>query len=547
MGEVYKARDPRLDRTVAVKISREQFSERFEREAHAVAALSHPHICTLYDVGPNYLVMEYLEGETLAARLAKGPLPVREALKYAVQIASALDAAHRLKITHRDLKPQNIILTRSGAKLLDFGLAKIKPAPADDRTLTQALTGAGTIVGTFQYMAPETLAGAEADDRSDIFAFGAVLYEMLTGRRAFDGKSQATIIGAILHTEPRPLRAEQPLVPAALEHLIGKCLAKDPEERWQNAHDLAGELQWIGDAGSQVGVPAVPLEHRITRKRLSRILSAVLAVALIGTTSIAVRHWREQPPASHPIRFRIEPPPGQGGIGTFVLSPDGDKMAFSFGSAGRSRVYLRSFNSLTAQPLAGAEDGFPLAFSPDGRSIALVAGNHLRRIDPSSGAEQTICDLGNLRPFTASWSKDDVLLFGTSGGPLMQVPASGGVPQPASIMDRSREEGFQVVGSFLPDGRHFLFFTTSVSYGRRTVLVGRLGDLQWRKIILEGTGPARYAAPGKVMYTRENSLVARAFDVGKLEFAGEPIPIANGLAGIQQAPNMSPFFRCVRR
>ena len=249
MGEVYKARDQRLDRTVAVKVSQEQFGERFGREAHAVAALSHPHICTLYDVGPNYLVMEYLEGETLAARLAMGPLPVRETLKFAVQIASALDAAHRLKITHRDLKPQNIILTRSGAKLLDFGLAKIKPAaPTDDRTITQALTGDGTIVGTFQYMAPETLGGAEADGRSDIFAFGAVLYEMLTGRRAFDGKSHATIIGAILHTEPPSVRAAQPLVPPALEHLIQTCLAKDPEERWQNAHDLSGELQWIADA-----------------------------------------------------------------------------------------------------------------------------------------------------------------------------------------------------------------------------------------------------------------------------------------------------------
>jgi len=268
MGEVYKARDPRLDRTVAIKTSREHFSERFGREAHAIAALNHPHICTLYDVGPDYLVMEYIEGETLAGRLAKGPLPVHEALQIAVQIAGGLDTAHRLNITHRDLKPQNIMLTRTGAKLLDFGLAKMKPATAgDDRTLTKALTSEGAIVGTYQYMAPETLGGAEADARTDIFSFGAVLYEMLTGHRAFEGASQATIIGAILHTEPPPLSTTQPLVSPALEHLVTKCLAKDPEERWQSARDVAGELQWIADAGRYLAdAIAVVGDVEITRR-----------------------------------------------------------------------------------------------------------------------------------------------------------------------------------------------------------------------------------------------------------------------------------------
>ena len=544
MGEVYQARDPRLDRTVAVKISQEQFTERFGREAHAVAALNHPNVCTLHDVGPNYLVMEYIEGETLASRLAKGPLQVREALKYAVQMAGALDAAHRLNIIHRDLKPQNIMLTRTGAKLLDFGLAKVRPASGeDDRTLTKSLTGEGTIVGTYHYMAPEVLSGAEADARADIFAFGAVLYEMLTGLRAFDGKSRATIIGAILHTEPPPLSSKQPLASPALEHLVNKCLAKDPEERWQSARDLAGELEWIASAGSQTGVPAVVAEKMISWHRLPWMIAAVLGLALAASTTVAVRHWLEEPSPSRPIRLRIEPPPGNRAIGSFVVSPDGDKMAFSSGGPAASRIYLRSFNSLTAQPLSGTEGGFPLAFSPDGRSLAVSAGSRLRRVDLSSGTEETICELRNVNDArSGSWSRNNALLFVTVGGPIMEVSAGGGVARPATAIDRSREEGNHASPSFLPDGRHFLYSAFSVSWGRRAVLVGRLGDPQWRKIILEGTGPAQFAAPGYVFYTRENSLVARPFDTSRLEFAGDPTPIADGLASIPQAPNLSPFF-----
>src|SRR5579863_5218786 len=305
MGEVYRARDSRLDRTVALKVSKREFTQRFEREARAVAALNHPHICTLFDVGPNYLVMEYVEGAPL-----KGPLPVDEALRLAAQIADALDAAHRKGIVHRDLKPANVMVTKSGVKLLDFGLAKIQTPTDTEETITKALTNEGTILGTMQYMSPEQLQGKEADARSDIFAFGLVLYEMLTGKRAFQATSQASLIGAILHTEPPPLSTLVPAPPPALERLVRKCIAKDPDNRWQSARDIAGELQWIAEGGSQAGVPAPGIDRQPGRERAAWIVAALLAVFAIAAIAVAVRHQRETSPSGQTVRFRLDLPEG---------------------------------------------------------------------------------------------------------------------------------------------------------------------------------------------------------------------------------------------
>ncbi|MEO6258963.1 MAG: serine/threonine-protein kinase, partial [Thermoanaerobaculia bacterium] len=292
MGEVFRGRDTRLDRPVAIKVlpaslaGNEQFRARFEREAKTISQLNHPNICTLYDIGhesgTSYLVMELLEGESLADRLVRGPLPLADVIRYGAQIAAALDRAHRAGITHRDLKPGNVVITKSGAKLLDFGLAKSSATPVlvsvDGATEHKPLTQEGTILGTFQYMAPEQLAGEEADARSDIFSFGALLYEMATGRRAFEGKTRTSLIAAILEREPPPISALQPLTPPALEHVIARSLAKDPDDRWQSAHDVAAELQWIAEAGSQAGV-AAPI---ITRRRRSRAILVASVAALIG-------------------------------------------------------------------------------------------------------------------------------------------------------------------------------------------------------------------------------------------------------------------------
>jgi len=304
MGEVWKARDTRLDRMVAIKASSEKFSERFEREARAIAALNHPNICQIYDVGPDYLVMEYVEGQEI-----KGPLPLDLALKAAIQLAAALEAAHRKSITHRDLKPANILTTKSGVKVLDFGLAKFAPVKSahSDETLTLALTQEGTIVGTLQYMAPEQLQGKPTDARSDIFSFGCVLYEILTGKRAFRAENQATLIAAIIDREPEPIAVHQAMIPPVLDRVVKKCLAKDPDDRWQSASDLKSELEWVLESGSNAAMPAPVLEHRRRNARLGWILAAVFAALFAG---LAVFHLRTAPAPARVVRFEIPPPEG---------------------------------------------------------------------------------------------------------------------------------------------------------------------------------------------------------------------------------------------
>jgi serine/threonine protein kinase len=429
MGEVYKARDPRLNRTVAIKVSNEQFSERFEREAHAVAALNHSNVCTLHDVGPNYLVMEYIEGMPL-----KGPLPLNQALKYAAQICDALDAAHKKGITHRDLKPANILVTKTGLKLLDFGLAKIGHGnnPPSDATLTMALTGKNEIVGTLYYMSPEQLqaqaTGQEIDARSDIFSFGLVLYEMLIGKRAFDGSSPATVIAAIME---RPAPSIGEVAPPALDRVLKRCLEKDPENRWQNARDLKAELEWIAQAPSDVSTP--PSSAGVNQL-LPWIAVTVLAVVAAGASWIAYRSTR---PAELKPLARLEVDLGRGvdlnalGGSDIILSPDGTRIAY----LSRNHLFTRRLDQPSATELtitAGVTSPF---FSPDGQWIGFVAAGKLRKISVEGGAEISVCDAG--ASYTgADWGDDGNIIASlrVSGG-LSRVPSTGGTPTPVTELE----------------------------------------------------------------------------------------------------------------
>ncbi|HUP50596.1 MAG TPA: protein kinase, partial [Thermoanaerobaculia bacterium] len=409
MGEVYRGRDTRLDRDVAIKILPAHFAEdaqlklRFEREAKTISQLNHPNICALYDVGHedgrDFLIMEFLEGETLAERLGHGPLPVEEVLEYGIQIADALDKAHRRGVIHRDLKPSNIVLTPSGAKLLDFGLAKLMTAadpiqgftvmPTQQRPLTQE----GTILGTVQYMAPEQLEGEEADARTDIFAFGAVLYEMLTGRRAFEGKSKTSLIAAIVDRDPPPIGSFQPLTPPALEHVVRRCLEKDQDDRWQNAHDIKTQLQWIAEAGSQAGVAAPIVRRRKHREVLAWGLHLVTALAAAGLTWGAMQMTREAPrllqssiPAPPMATFRFIQ-------GAMALSPDGARIAYvAQVDQEPSRIWIRPLDGVAAQPLAGTEGATHPFWSPDSTHLGFFAGGKLKRISATGGPAQTLCD-----------------------------------------------------------------------------------------------------------------------------------------------------------
>ena len=371
MGEVYKSRDTRLERTVAVKVvsaslaSDPTWRQRFDREARILAALSNPHICPIFDVGHHngvdFLVMEYLDGETLTARLARGPLPVDLALRHAIEIADALAAAHHEGVCHRDLKPGNVMLTRSGARLLDFGLARAGPLRShlsDHPTISSGLTATGTILGTVQYMAPEQLEGKETDARTDIFAFGSVVYEMVTGRKAFEGQSQASVIAAILEHEPPPMSSLQRMAPPAFDRAVRKCLAKDPEERWQNARDLRDELKWIAEGSSQAGVPVTVAVRRKRWTLLSWALVALLAAALV---TVAAVHFRERPDDVSRVVFTVARPTGHTPLGaTPALAPDGKRLVFPGSTPdGRSVLWVRSVDSLTARPVAGTESEWP--------------------------------------------------------------------------------------------------------------------------------------------------------------------------------------------
>ena len=547
MGEVYRARDTRLDRTVAIKILPAHLSsdpvrkQRFEREAKTISSLNHPNICTLHDVGHqdgvDYLVMECVEGETLAKRLEKGPLPLDQVLKFGAQIADGLDKAHRSGVVHRDLKPGNIMLTPTGAKLLDFGLAKPAVPLTTGGTLTTVamqttpVTQEGTIVGTFQYISPEQIEGKELDGRSDIFSLGAVLYEMLTGKRAFEGKSQLGVASAILEKEPAPISSAKPMTPPTLDHAIRRCLAKDPEERWQTARDVAIELKWITEGGSQAGVPAPPLARNGNRQGL---LLAALILAVAVALGMGILYTRRGQPEARVARAYIKPMPNSsfvfsGTAAGFALSPDGHLLAYvATTPEGKSVLWVRPIDSLQAQPLAGTEGATYPFWSPDNRFIGFFAGGKLKKIESSGGPPFTICDASDGRGGT--WNQEgDILLTPAVNTTIFRVSASGGPLTPVTTLDASKNETTNRWPYFLPDGRHFLYWSGSVFAPRETlansVMLGSL-DSKETKLLVHSHTNGIYAS-GQILFMSQYTLMAQPFDARSLQLTGDAVPIAD--------------------
>jgi Tol biopolymer transport system component/predicted Ser/Thr protein kinase len=542
MGEVYKARDTRLDRTVAIKVlpphvaSDPSFRQRFEREAKTISSLDHPHICALYDIGQDhgtdFLVMQYLDGETLADRLAKGPLPLGQALKHALEIADALDKAHRQGIVHRDLKPGNVMLTKAGAKLLDFGLAKAATfaagVPAATMTGGGPVTAEGTILGTLQYMAPEQLEGQEADARSDIWAFGCVLYEMVTGRRAFESRSQASLMAAILEHEPAAVSQVVTVAPAALDHLIGRCLTKDPDERWASVHDVLLELKWIGD-GAAPTPPAGSREPAPLRMRRSWTAWLAVPILLLAGAALATLVMRRgNDPQPLPVRFTIAAPKSTKFFDApnfMSVAPDGRYVAFATrGSDSAVRLWLRPIDSLTARPIG---DSAVLPFwSPDSRYIAFMTPGALKKVDLQGGRPVTLAQATS----GGSWSTDGTILF-TRAGVLYQVPAAGGEARQVTTLDATREETAHLWPEFLPDGRRFIFHVRSVKPEHQGLYLGSLDSTE-RTRISDAASSVAYAS-GYVLFARQRTLMAQPIDERTGRLTGEPITVA---ATVQQNP-----------
>ncbi|MEE9292803.1 MAG: protein kinase, partial [Acidobacteriota bacterium] len=564
MGEVYRARDTRLDRTVAVKVlpshlsSNPDLRQRLEREARAISALSHPNICTLYDIGHqdgvDYLVMEHLEGEPLSARLERGPLPPNELLRHSIEIADALDKAHRQGIIHRDLKPSNIMLTKSGAKLLDFGLAKsAEPSgPASgltaSPTMASPLTAEGTIVGTFQYMSPEQIEGGQADARSDIFSFGTVLYEMATAQKAFEGKTQASLIGSIMKEEPRPIATLAPMTPPGLNRLVKTCLAKDPDERRQTMHDVLLELRWIAEAGSQAGVPLPVASRRRTRERLAWGLAGVAGGVLVALVA-AWALFSPTPPEMRLVRTSLVPPRVPvaeftlGGInsGSLTISPNGRHVTFAARNEdGKRQLWVRALDQSEARPLPGTEDGEHPFWSPDSRFIAFFSGGKLKKIDLAGSPALILTDASQGRP--GAWNDDGVILFSpTTLDPIHRVAAGGGKPEQVTEIDKSRNETTHRFASFLPDGHHFLYFAgghgTESGSETHAIFIADLESKE-KKLLVHARSNASYSN-GHLLYVRDRVLLAHPFDPDRLEFTGDPSPIAQN---VQYEP---PFFRAL--
>ena len=548
MGEVYRARDTRLNRIVAIKVLPRHLSEsaearqRFVREALAISSLNHPNICHLYDVGQenetSYLVMEYLEGETLADRLRRGPLALEQFFKIGIEICNGLGKAHRSGVIHRDLKPGNVMLTEGGAKLMDFGLAKVRPTVSSS-SLTATfntpeahhvpLTAEGTVVGTFQYMSPEQLEGKEPDPRSDIFSLGAVLYEMLTGRRAFEGKSPLSVASAILGREPAPISTMKPMTPPALNGTIRRCLAKDPEERWQDARDVGLELKFTAQAGSQEATPAPRTQRRIPRLWIAA--NAALAGALVAAI-VGLVYVNKPAPEVQVLQTTILPPVGgafvfEGPNGGTVLSPDGRSVAFIVRVGKVTQLWMRSLDSLTAKPLLGTEDASFAFWSPDSQNLGFFASGKLKRIAAAGGPTQTLCDIDFNRG--GSWSKQNVIIFSKVDGEIYRISASGGSPQQVTNLSASRHELTHRWPSFLPDGNHFLFMASPLGSMNKENMF-RLGSLDGKddKVLFQGSSPIMYAL-GQVLYLNEKTLMARPFDLSKLEFTGDAVPIVDGV------------------
>jgi eukaryotic-like serine/threonine-protein kinase len=555
MGEVYRARDTRLDRTVAIKVLPSHLSAnaelklRFEREAKTISALQHPNICTLYDVGlqdgVDFLVMEYLEGQTLADRLEKGALPVEQVLKIGVEIAEALEKAHRQGIVHRDLKPGNIMLTKSGAKLMDFGLAKPELAVTTGAkglltpstptmnlaSLTSAaspLTQKGSIVGTFQYLAPEVLQGSEADVRSDLFSFGCVLYEMLTGRRAFEGKSQLGVLTAILEKEPEPITIS-PAAPPMMDRVVRACLAKDPGDRYQSAHDVAMDLRWMADTAA---AEAPKLASQFKKSWL--VLLGVALAALVGLAALAgfwLSKHGENESALHaeippPEKFSFDATGDSGGMP--VLSPQGDKIAFIAHAATAQFLWVRSLESDSVQQLEGTQGAMHPFWSPDGRYIGFFAYGKLNKIAASGGPVSALADAPN--PRGGSWSPKDVIVFSPDfRDALLKVSALGGTPVPATVLDKQKHTTHRWPW-FLPDGKHFLFLATSHTGGSPAhdgIYFGSVDNTETHMVVASDSG-AQYAS-GYLLYRANRALVAQPFDPASGNLSGSPVSLISNV------------------
>jgi eukaryotic-like serine/threonine-protein kinase len=522
MGQVWKARDTRLNRFVAIKTSQKIFSARFEREAHATAALNHPHICSLYDVGPDYLVMEYIEGVQLPR-----PVPLDQALMLADQILDALDAAHRRGITHRDLKPANILLGPHGVKVLDFGLAKIEHGLASDGSATQAatetapLTAEGSVLGTLQYMSPEQLEGQGADARSDLFAFGVVLYELIAGKRPFHGKSQTSLIASILKEEPRPLSELQPVTPSSLDAVVRTCLEKDPEKRWQSAREVRHALKWV----------AAEKPPRRTASTSVRVWQG--AAAILGLAVLAVAGWAFWPKALGST-MRLEASlPENVTLNDFVsVSPDGRKIVIS--PTARDALRIRDLDSTSWRRLAGTEDGWSPFWSPDSRFLAFAVGNQIKKLDLAGGPPETLCTVSSDAGGSGTWNRNGTILFGSwgggAGGPLWKVSQTGGSATAITEVDTSKGELYHTWPVFLPDGKHFVYFRSGTP-DTEGIYVGSLDAQpagQSRQRILATESVASYAN-GYLLFQRSNTLMAQAFDASRLQLRGDPVPIAEAV------------------
>ncbi len=558
MGEVYRAMDTRLDRTVAIKVlashlsSSPELKQRMEREARAISSLNHPHICHLYDIGSqdgtDYLVMEFLEGETLAERLRKGAMPLNEVVKIGISIAEALAVAHRHSIVHRDLKPGNIMLTPGGAKLMDFGLAKplglqttvasgTVPSFTAVATLSgpsplSPLTTAGSIIGTIQYMSPEQIEGKEADARSDIFAFGAVLYEMATGNRPFQGKSQISLASSILEKDPEPISTVKPLTPTAFEHVVTTCLQKNPEERFQTAHDIKLELQWIAADRSSPAVASLQPSPSHARERLGWALAVVLAMALGMVAGI---FFNRPLPSTQVIRTVIDPPANStlsltgDFAGPPVLSPDGASIAFvASGTDGKTALWVRPMNVLEAHALPGTEGAIFPFWSPDGRALGFFADGKLKTVDLNGGSALAVCDA----PFGrgGAWGPGGVILFSpNTQTPVMRVNVSGGTPVPVTKVDTAQHTSHRWP-SFLPDGNHFLYLAINHDSSRSANDALYYASLDGRenRSLFRSTSNAVYGS-GFLLFVRGDQLMAQAFDPATGRLSGEAQSLASGV------------------
>jgi Tol biopolymer transport system component len=538
MGVVYRARDTRLDRTVAIKVllpeiaAEPSFAVRFDREARIISALNHPHICALHDVGRendvSYLVLEFLEGESLATRLLRGGLPLSQVLKYAIEIADALEAAHRRGIVHRDLKPGNIMLSPMGVKLVDFGLAHpVGPGAfvmSIETTHPMPSTAVGTFVGTLQYMAPEQIQGREADARTDIFALGTVIYEMATGKKTFEAETQASLVAKILETDVPPVSTFAPLAPSALNHVVDVCLAKQPADRWQTAHDVLLQLRWIQQEGSRPNLAAQPAQVSRMRGWRWGVAATVLVLAGAAAAGWAVRRT-STPPAGPLVRFDMVMPAGMTlpDFGWPTVSPDGRAIVVPVSARGIAHLYVRRFDEASFVMLPGTEGARSPFWSPDSRSIAFVASGKLQRVEVSGGPPGVIAD--GASPLGGSWNQDGTILFtgASMRDPILRVAMTGGVAVPATSLDATHGERGHSHPYFLPGGRQFLFTAGGAEGG---IYLGSLDSTTVTRVVRDATGQGVYLPSGHLLFVQRQTLMAVPFNAAQPQVFATPTLVA---------------------